>query len=286
LCLINDEMTQRVAVVTGANKGIGYAIVDKLCSVFDGIIYLTARNEQLGLRALKHLQESNSDAQNKVKFHQLDITHVESIRRFADYIKKTHGGLDVLINNAGIAFKSHDVTPFGDQAEITAQTNFFGTINVCNALFPLLRDHARVVNVSSRAGMLDSIRNPEKRRSLIASDATIETVSDILSDFIKKAKQNSHQDDGYPNSAYGMSKLVLIAATIIQQRIFDHKPNRDIIVNACCPGYINTELTANKGTGTPEQGADTPVYLATLEPNIRSPRGEFVAERKILKWKS
>ena len=66
---------------------------------------LLARNEQLGLRALKHLQESNSDAQNKVKFHQLDITHVESIRRFADYIKKTHGGLDVLINNAGIAFK-------------------------------------------------------------------------------------------------------------------------------------------------------------------------------------
>ncbi len=101
----------------------------------------------------------------------------------------------------------------------------------------------------------------------------------------RKAKQNSHEDDGYPNSAYGMSKIALTAATIIQQRIFDEKFNRDIVVNACCPGYINTDMTSGKGVGTPEQGADTPVYLATLEPNIKSPRGEFVAERKILKWK-
>lgn len=143
-----------------------------------------------------------------MRFHQLDVTNVESIRRLADYIRKTHGGLDILINNAAIAFKTNDVTPFGDQAEITAQTNFFGTINVCNALFPLLRDHARfvvvvsfvhkidsyeelffflsrVVNVSSRAGMLESITNSEIRRQLTAPNATIENVSDILSDFIR-----------------------------------------------------------------------------------------------------
>lgn len=82
-----------------------------------------------------------------------------------------------------------------------------------------------------------------------------------------------------------MSKIAVIAVTFIQQRLFDERPERDIIVNACCPGYINTDMTSNRGTGTPEQGADTPVYLATLEPNIKSPRGEFVAERKILKWK-
>jgi carbonyl reductase 1 len=82
-----------------------------------------------------------------------------------------------------------------------------------------------------------------------------------------------------------MSKIALTAATLVQQRIFDEKPNKDIVVNACCPGYINTDMTLHKGSGTPEQGADTPVYLATLGPNIRSPRGEFVAERRILKWK-
>lgn len=82
-----------------------------------------------------------------------------------------------------------------------------------------------------------------------------------------------------------MSKIALIAATIIQQRQFNQNAQRDLIVNACCPGYIKTDLNANRGTGTPEQGADTPVYLATLPPNVRSPRGEFVAERKILNWK-
>lgn len=82
-----------------------------------------------------------------------------------------------------------------------------------------------------------------------------------------------------------MSKIALIAATIIHQRLFDQQIDRDIIINACCPGYIRTDMTSNKGTGTPEQGADTPVYLATLEANVKSPRGEFVAERKILKWK-
>ena len=101
----------------------------------------------------------------------------------------------------------------------------------------------------------------------------------------RKAKQNAHVDQGYPSTAYGMSKVALTAATILQQRFFDEKANRDIVINACCPGYINTDMTSNKGTGTTEQGADTPVYLATLEPNCQSPRGEFVAERKILKWK-
>ena len=101
----------------------------------------------------------------------------------------------------------------------------------------------------------------------------------------RKAKEDSHQYDGYPNSAYAMSKVALIAATMIQQRLFDQNPNRDIVVNACCPGYIKTDLTANKGRGTPEQGADTPVYLATLGPHVKSPRGDFVAERRIVPWK-
>ena len=82
-----------------------------------------------------------------------------------------------------------------------------------------------------------------------------------------------------------MSKIALTAATIVQQRMFDQYPQRDIVVNACCPGFIKTDMSSNQGSGTIDQGADTPVYLATLPLNISSPRGEFVAERTILKWK-
>ena len=108
--------------MTGANKGIGYAIVEKLCSVFDGIIYLTgrkrkrilltikfflssARNEELGLKAVERIHSTHEQAKAKVTFHQLDLTSVESIRHFADYLRTKHGGLVVLINNAAIVFK-------------------------------------------------------------------------------------------------------------------------------------------------------------------------------------
>jgi carbonyl reductase 1 len=81
-----------------------------------------------------------------------------------------------------------------------------------------------------------------------------------------------------------MSKVAVIAATRVQQRMFDEHVQRDLVVNACCPGYIKTDMSSNKGTGTLEQGADTPAYLAVLPHNVRSPRGEFVAERKIIQW--
>ena len=113
----------KVAIVTGANKGIGYAIVKDLAKKFDGLIYLTgtrikepvffiefnvffytyfaARNENLGLSAVKSLEDQGV----KVKFHQLDIDNQESIDRFASYLKNQHEGIDILINNAAIAYK-------------------------------------------------------------------------------------------------------------------------------------------------------------------------------------
>ena len=66
-------------------------------------------------------------------------------------------GIDVLINNAGMAFKQDSMEPFGVQAEVTNRVNFFGTLNVCEELFPLLKKHARVVSVSSSAGTYSQI---------------------------------------------------------------------------------------------------------------------------------
>lgn len=87
--------------VTGGNKGIGFAIVKQLCQQFDGVVYLTARDVTCGLDAVKQLEEENL----KPKFHQLDITDENSISTFRDYIEKTYEGIDVLVNNAAIAYK-------------------------------------------------------------------------------------------------------------------------------------------------------------------------------------
>lgn len=82
----------------------------------------------------------------------MDIDNLDSIAKFRDFIKSTHGGLDVLVNNAAMAYKGNAKEPFSEQAENTCRVNFFSTMNCCNELFPLLRPHARVVNVSSSAG--------------------------------------------------------------------------------------------------------------------------------------
>ena len=176
------------------------------------MIYLTARDEQLGLEALQRL--SNRD---NVKFHQLDLRSVESIRRLAEHIRKEHDGLDILINNAAMAFKvrrnsassfdfssssgerrdavrrsggNHSRDEFLRHDErlqrtlsAASRSRTVGSVEENEAIrssFSL-----SVVNVSSRAGMLESVKNARIRHKLIDADATIETISDVLSDFIE-----------------------------------------------------------------------------------------------------
>ena len=92
----------RVALVTGANKGIGFAIVRDLCRQFQGDVVLTARDEARGRAAVQQLQAEGLSP----RFHQLDITDLQSIRALSDFLHKEFGDLNVLVNNAAIAFKS------------------------------------------------------------------------------------------------------------------------------------------------------------------------------------
>jgi NAD(P)-dependent dehydrogenase (short-subunit alcohol dehydrogenase family) len=92
----------RVALVTGANKGIGFAITRDLCRQFSGDVILTARDEARGRAAVQQLQAEGLSP----RFHQLDIDDLQSIRVLRDFLRKEYGGLNVLVNNAGIAFKS------------------------------------------------------------------------------------------------------------------------------------------------------------------------------------
>uniref|UniRef100_A0A3P8RK32 Carbonyl reductase 1 n=1 Tax=Astatotilapia calliptera TaxID=8154 RepID=A0A3P8RK32_ASTCA len=124
-----------VAVVTGSNKGIGLAIVRALCKQFNGDVYVTSRDVGRGEEAVKTL---NSEGL-KPKFHQLDINDLNSIKNAAAYFKGKYDGVDILINNAGTAFKASDTTPFGVQAEVTLRTNFFATRDVLTHFLPLVK---------------------------------------------------------------------------------------------------------------------------------------------------
>lgn len=92
----------KVAIVTGSNRGIGNSIVKGLAQSFKGIVYLTARDEESGKKAVADLKKDHG---LEVKFHQLDIDNLDSIKKFASYIKEQHNGVDILVNNAAIAYK-------------------------------------------------------------------------------------------------------------------------------------------------------------------------------------
>ncbi|KAK5647376.1 hypothetical protein RI129_002268 [Pyrocoelia pectoralis] len=247
----------KVAVVTGANKGIGYAIVKGLCKHFNGKVYLTSRDETRGIAAVNELKQMGLQP----LFHKLDVSDEDSVKNFKEYIEEHDGGIDVLVNNAGITFTQDSNDSIGTRAEVTLATNYFGTLRVCEILFPLLRPNAQVVNISSALGHLSCIPSPNLRLKLSDPTLTIPHVSELMNQFIRDAKNNEHVEQGWGNVAYSVSKVGICALTIVQQKEFD-KENRPISVNSVHPGYVDTDMTNHTGALTIDQGATAPLYLA------------------------
>ncbi|XP_041948001.1 carbonyl reductase [NADPH] 1-like isoform X1 [Alosa sapidissima] len=277
-------MAKQVAVVTGANKGIGLAIVQGLCKAgYAGDIILTARNEKLGQETLQKLK---SEGFNNVLFHRLDIcdqTSAEGLRKFLD---KNYGGLDVLINNAGIAFKVDATEPFGEQAEVTMRTNFWGTLWASKALLPLLRPNARVVNVSSffSKRALDKC-SPELQAKFRSADISEEELCGLMGEFVVAAQNGNHEAKGWPNTAYGATKVGVTVLSRIQARVLAQTRAADgILLNACCPGWVRTDMAGPKAPKSPEEGAETPVYLAMLPPGATAPHGQLVWDKTVQEW--
>ncbi|OQR73668.1 carbonyl reductase-like [Tropilaelaps mercedesae] len=279
-------MVRRVAVITGANKGIGKSIVKHMLERgFQGDVILTARNQTRGLKAVEELTKLCSKAP---LFYRLDVTDCASVEKLRDYIKSTYGGLDVLVNNAGITYDAELPIPYAEQAESVINTNYFGILNTSRIFFPLLRPSARVVHVSSMLGHLSKIPNNDLRTRFAAKDLTEDQLTALMQEFLSAARACTNEKLGWGSSSYNVSKVGVCALGFIQQRQFDTNPDKDLIVNTVHPGYVDTDMTKHKGPLTPDQGADAPTYLAMLPPRDPSnPKGQFVwYTRKIVGWDS
>ncbi|KAJ9516168.1 hypothetical protein QJQ45_024597 [Haematococcus lacustris] len=234
------------AVVTGANKGIGLEIARILAG--QGLhTILTARNSP----------------SSSVEFQQLDISDPASISHFAQWLKDQHGSLTLLVNNAGMAYKG-DV--FGlPEATATLATNYFGTVQLTEALLPMMPDHqGRVVTVSSRAGLTSIIRDPNLRQRFSSARTTAE-VDALAQEFLAAVQRPELlAPQGWPRSMYGVSKLCL---STYCRTLAARMEQRGITVNACCPGWCRTDMSSQGGNKSAAEGADTPVWLALRSPD-------------------
>ncbi|KAK7274530.1 hypothetical protein RIF29_15623 [Crotalaria pallida] len=285
------ESTKRYALVTGANKGIGYAISKQLAS--NGItVVVTARDEKKGLEAVDNLKQLGLS--DHVIFHKLDVTDPHSIASLASFIKTQFGKLDILVNNAGVPGADVDgealatsgvlenagridwskiVVENYELTEAGLKTNYYGAKKLTEALIPLLRlsDSPTIVNVSSSMGRLENIPNGRPKEVLSdVENLTEEKIDDILNDYLKDFKEGSLETKGWPHqmSAYTISKAALNAYTRVLAKKYP-----SFCINAICPGYVKTDINFNTGILTPDEGAESAVRLALL-PN-GSPSGLF-----------
>lgn len=246
----------RIALVTGANQGIGLQIAKDLAA--KGLTVLVgSRNLENGRKAAREI----GTGANAV---QLDVTDKASIAAAAEHIAKVFGRLDILINNAGISKIGQpkgaveDIVKSGrissaslDDIRTIYETNVFGVIAVTQTMLPLLRKSksARIVNVSSGVGSLTRTLGPggEHLRSIYGM--------------------------------YSASKTALNAVTV--GLALDLAPE-GIKVNAACPGYTKTALNNFMGTRTVEEGAREPVRLALLDDD--GPTASYSNDEGSLPW--
>lgn len=255
-------------------------------------IYLTARSDSRGadavaaLNADPQLKEAKALAQDggdtTITFKTLDISDESSVKEFASFLSAQHpDGVDVVVNNAGIAMDGFD----SNVVEKTLHTNYYSLLNISRALLPTIREGGRMVNVTSSAGRLNKYSEEITTAFRDAAKTSTDAVSDIMQRF-KTASQTSDAEQGvkaagFPAEAYAVSKAGATAATMALA-MEERKKGRGVLVNPCCPGYVNTDMTKGKGKKTVDQGAQTPVMLALSD--IGGKSGEFWLHEEVAQW--
>ncbi|HTB74360.1 MAG TPA: SDR family NAD(P)-dependent oxidoreductase [Polyangiaceae bacterium] len=242
----------RVAVVTGANRGIGEEVA-----------------RQLAARGLRVIPTSRSP---KSGFATLDVEDRASIEAFAR--SQAAAGVDVLVNNAGASFDGFDASV----ATRTLGVNFFGAMHLTDALLPSMRAGGRVVMVSSGLGKLDNL-GPSLRARFGDPSLTRAQLLELVDSFVRDVQGGVHRQSGWPSSAYSVSKIAMNALTRVLARELASDP-RAILVNAADPGWVRTRMGGRSAPVSVEDGAKTPVYLALLPSG--APAGAVFARERMV----
>jgi len=276
----------KVAVVTGASRGIGYATVKELCNRLGSAnIYCTTRGDTEHLNTI--MRQELGDKGSMVEFHQMEATDIVSIVRLRNKIFTKHGQIDLLINNAGMFFyPSHDPTEHFCQVEKTLQINYWGLKNICNAFLPMLSDQARIVNLSSNLGHLSLIPGSDVKQKLGNPQLSEKQLDSLVLQYQNHCTEfnDDFQAVGWPRCAYTVSKVALNAYTRILQRKLEEKGHEGVVVNSIHPGSRHSKITQESPL-TAADAAKSVIYAALLAHPCEHPRGKFIwHDMKVINW--
>ena len=238
----------RIALVTGANKGIGLEIARQLAQA--GVLVIVGARDPARARVVvEDLSSQGLDARSVT----IDLNDHASIAAAAETIRTEHGRLDILVNNAGIT-DAEDGPPTASSPEAARRimdTNFVGTLAVTQAMLPLLRQApaGRIVNLSSSLGSL----------ALNGDPASPYYAARLI--------------------GYNASKAALNMLTV---QLAEELRGTPIVVNSVSPGFVKTDLNGHTGVMTPEEGAKLPVEYALLGEDAVS--GRFVEASGVTPW--
>ena len=239
-----DRSTKKTALVTGANRGIGFAIAHRLAELRISVL-AAVRNEANAIAAGAAFGKLGVDVDPVI----LDVADAAALPSVLAEIERRHAPIDILVNNAAImidgpgGFSASLFEMTDDTLRRTWETNVLGPAVITRALLPgmIARGYGRVVNMSSLAGQLAGMSS------------------------------------GFP--AYRMSKTALNALTRIAAA---EAGKGDVKVNACSPGWVKTDMGGSDAPRSPEQGAETAVWLATLPAD--GPTGGFFQDKAAVPW--
>jgi NAD(P)-dependent dehydrogenase (short-subunit alcohol dehydrogenase family) len=281
-------ISKKVIVVTGANRGIGYGIIESFCKIStNNTLVLTSRNKEKGKQALDQLKSLYPNSRDNLFLEELDVSDKGSITDFINRFTQNYRFANILYNNAAILNRNPPTDKAVREKDIqdTFRTNVWGLMDLTEEMIPYIRDGGHIINMSTELGFMTFSKTWKER--FLDLNLAYEDLDELYKEYHdaylnNKLDETGWQDNKKDYGCYPTSKVFVNAYTrMLSKRLYTGGNN--IKVNAVTPGWCNTEMGGGTAPRDYMKGAETPVWLASFpEEKKEELTGGFYSDKKRL----